>query len=103
MEMAAKPSNSITEYPIMIERKKFKVILNISIKDLADCKRLIGTKHDEMQLLFRCEPMPSHSISLEIDRISGGLVYSIKATRPDKEKIHEYLYFGVCQKTKPKF
>tara|TARA_Y100000590_G_C15136871_1_gene794658 strand:- start:302 stop:412 length:111 start_codon:yes stop_codon:yes gene_type:complete len=31
MEMAAKPSNSITEYPIMIERRKFKVILDISI------------------------------------------------------------------------
>ncbi|SVE40575.1 uncharacterized protein METZ01_LOCUS493429 [marine metagenome] len=34
MARAAKPSNSVTEYPIMIERKKFKILLRKFIKPI---------------------------------------------------------------------
>ena len=80
-------------------------ILNMSIKDLTGCERLIGGKHDEMQLLFTCEQdrHPIWTKSLEIDRISGGFVYSAEATREWKGKIDEHLYFGDCKKKKQKF
>jgi len=32
MTMAAKPSNSVAEYPIMIERRKFKILLKKLLK-----------------------------------------------------------------------
>jgi hypothetical protein len=32
IEMAIRPSNNITEYPIIIENRKFKILLNKLIK-----------------------------------------------------------------------